>query len=33
VIFSDCIEADGLEFRSGMEARIELADKRGRLLL
>lgn len=33
VIFSDGIEADGLEFRSGMEARIDLADKRGRLLL
>jgi hypothetical protein len=32
VIFSDGIESDGLEFRSGMEATIDLADKRGRLL-
>lgn len=32
VIFSDGIEADGLEFRSGMEAVIDLAEKRGRLL-
>lgn len=32
VIFSDGIEADGLDFRSGMEALIDIADKRGRLL-
>ncbi len=32
VIFSDGIEADGLDFRSGMEAVIDIADKRGRLL-
>lgn len=32
VIFSDGIEADGLEFRSGMEAVIDLAQQRGQLL-
>lgn len=32
VIFSDGIEADGLEFRSGLEAVIDLAEQRGRLL-
>lgn len=32
VIFSDGIEADGLEFRSGLEARIEVAPQRGRVL-
>jgi NAD kinase len=32
VLFSDGIESDGLEFRSGMEATIDLAEKRGRLL-
>ena len=31
VIFSDGIEADGLEFRSGLEATIGLAEQRGRL--
>jgi len=32
IIFSDGIEADGLEFRSGLEAVIDLAEQRGRLL-
>jgi NAD kinase len=32
IIFSDGIEADGLDFRSGLEAVIELAEERGRLL-
>lgn len=32
VIFSDGLEADGLEFRSGVEAVIGLAEQRGRLL-
>jgi NAD kinase len=32
VIFSDGVEADGLEFRSGLEAVIGLADQRGQLL-
>lgn len=32
VIFSDGIEADGLEFRSGLEARIEVAPQRGHVL-
>lgn len=32
VIFSDGIEADGLEFRSGLEARIEEAPQRGHVL-
>lgn len=32
VIFSDGVEADGLEFRSGLEAVIGLADQRGHLL-
>ena len=32
VIFSDGIESDSLEFRSGMEATIDLAERRGRLL-
>lgn len=33
VIFSDGIEADFLEFNSGTEARIAVADRRGRLVL
>lgn len=32
VIFSDGIEKDYLEFNSGMEATIEIADKQGRLV-
>lgn len=32
IIFSDGIEADGLEFRSGLEAVIDVAERRGRLL-
>ena len=32
IIFSDGIEADGLDFRSGLEAVIEVAEQRGRLL-
>lgn len=32
VIFSDGIEADGLDFRSGLEARIEVAGQRGHVL-
>jgi NAD kinase len=32
VIFSDGVESDGLEFRSGLEARIEVAAQRGFLL-
>lgn len=32
VIFSDGIEADGLDFRSGLEAVIDFAERRGRLL-
>lgn len=32
VIFSDGMEADGLEFRSGLEATISIAEHRGRLL-
>lgn len=33
VIFSDGIEADGLAFGSGLEARIEVAAQRGRVLV
>jgi hypothetical protein len=33
VIFSDGIEADYLEFNSGTEARITLAERRGRLVV
>jgi len=33
VIFSDGIESDFLEFNAGMEARIELAERRGRLVV
>lgn len=33
VIFSDGIEADYLEFNSGAEARIEVAERRGRLVV
>ncbi len=33
VIFSDGIESDYLEFNSGMEARIEIAGQRGRLVV
>jgi hypothetical protein len=33
VIFSDGIESDFLEFNSGMEARIELAERRGILVV
>jgi hypothetical protein len=33
VIFSDGIESDFLEFNAGMEARIELADRRGLLVV
>jgi hypothetical protein len=29
ILFSDGIESDGLEFRSGMQATIDLADKGG----
>ena len=32
VIFSDGVESDGLDFRSGFEAVIDFADRRGRLL-
>lgn len=32
IIFSDGIEADGLEFRSGLEAVIDLAEQRGQLM-
>lgn len=32
IIFSDGIEGDGLDFRSGLEAVIDLADQRGKLL-
>ena len=32
IVFSDGMEADGLDFRSGLEATIDLADRRGRLL-
>lgn len=32
VIFSDGMEADGLEFRSGLEATVDLASRRGVLL-
>ncbi|NZA25505.1 sugar kinase [Luteimonas sp. SJ-92] len=32
VLFSDGIEADGLDFRSGLEAVVDLSDKRGLLL-
>jgi len=32
IIFSDGIESDSLEFRSGLEAIIDLAERRGRLL-
>lgn len=32
VIFSDGMEADGLDFRSGLEALIEVAEERGHLL-
>ena len=33
VIFSDGIESDFLEFNAGMEARIELAERRGLLVV
>ncbi|MNC61847.1 hypothetical protein D3C75_1118170 [compost metagenome] len=33
VIFSDGIEQDFLEFNSGVEATINLADKRGQLVV
>lgn len=33
VIFSDGIEADGLDFRSGLEATISVAEQRGRVLV
>jgi hypothetical protein len=33
VIFSDGIEADYLEFNSGTEARITVAERRGRLVV
>ncbi len=32
VIFSDGVEADGMEFRSGVEALIEVSERRGRLV-
>lgn len=32
IIFSDGIEADGIEFRSGLEVSIDLASQRGQLL-
>lgn len=32
VIFSDGMEADGLEFRSGLEATISIAEQRGQLI-
>ena len=32
VIFSDGIEADFLEFNSGAEARIAVAERKGRLV-
>lgn len=32
ILFSDGIEADGLDFRSGLEAVIDIAEQRGRLL-
>ena len=32
VIFSDGIEADGLDFRSGLEAVIDLSPRQGLLL-
>ena len=32
VIFSDGIEADFLEFNSGAEARIAVAERQGRLV-
>ena len=33
VVFSDGIEADFLEFNSGTEARIGVAERRGRLVV
>ena len=33
VIFSDGIEADRLEFNSGAEVRIAVAERRGRLIV
>jgi hypothetical protein len=33
VIFSDGIECDFLEFNAGMEARIDLAERRGLLVV
>jgi hypothetical protein len=33
VIFSDGVESDYLEFNSGVEATIGLAEKRGRLVV
>jgi hypothetical protein len=33
VIFSDGIEADRLEFNSGTEARITVAERRGKLVI
>jgi hypothetical protein len=33
VIFSDGLEADYLSFNSGVEARIEVAEKKGRLVI
>ncbi|MEO8001613.1 MAG: sugar kinase, partial [Arenimonas sp.] len=32
IIFSDGMAADGLEFRSGLEASISIAEQRGHLL-
>lgn len=32
VLFSDGIEADGLDFRSGLEAVVDISPKRGLLL-
>jgi hypothetical protein len=33
VIFSDGIEADRLEFNSGTEVKITVAERRGRLIV
>jgi len=33
VIFSDGIEADRLEFNSGTEARITVAERQGKLVI
>ena len=32
IVFSDGMEADGLDFRSGLEAVIDIAGQRGHLL-